>query len=109
MCHGVVKLMVTERDGIVVHGAHYIRDVLATGNGTCCTALYVVSTADHCHESGIGYRITQACQFLVSVNGAVYIVLIENDNAFLRCFGFGRNAERQREKESEDKQILENA
>ena len=77
--------MVAQGEGMIVHEAQDIGDVLAFRDGASGVSLQEVTAAD---GSGIGCvravdGIAQACHLGIAVDTAVGIVLVEDHNTFL--------------------------
>ena len=65
--------------------AHNIDDILSAGDGPADTTLQEVATTNGCSKGSIGILdgITQTGKFGIAVDAAVYVILIENNDAFL--------------------------
>ena len=83
--HSIVKLMVAQRESVVVHKSHDISDILSLRDGTRGVTLQIVTTT---HHSSIGRirtvdSITQTSHLRIAVNTAMHIVLVKNHDALL--------------------------
>ena len=77
--------MVAQTDGIVIHVAEDINDILALGDRTGHASLEEVATTNEGNTSCVGGSdgIAQASQTGIAVDGTVHIILIEHHNTLL--------------------------
>ena len=81
--HTVIELMVAQREGVIVHEAHDVGNILAFGDGARSVALQEVTHAD---SSSVGRiravdGIAQTGHLRIAVDAAMYVVLVKNHNA----------------------------
>ena len=83
--YAVIELVVTQTNGIVVHVAEDVNDVLSLGNGTCRAALQEVATADKSHGLAVvrSEDLADASQTGVVVNVAMHVVFVKHHDRLL--------------------------
>ena len=83
--HAIVELVIAYRQGVIVHVAHDVGDILSLGDGTRGVALQEVSTTDGCRIGRVRTidRIAQPSHLRIAVDAAMHVVLIEDHDALL--------------------------
>ena len=83
--HTVVELVVTQRDGVIIHVAHDVDDILSLRDGASGVTLQEVTDADSTNVSRVctDDGITQSGHLRISVDATMRIVLIKDYNTLL--------------------------
>ena len=83
--HTIVKLMVTQCDGMIVHVAHDVNDILSLRDGTSGVTLQEVTHTDSTHIGRISAvnGIAQSSHLRISVDAAMRIILIKDYDTLL--------------------------
>ena len=78
--------MVTQGNGIIAHVLHDVYNILSVGERSRKVALQEVSRAHQSHVAGVGSHdgIAQSAHLGVTVDAAMHVVLIKDNDTFLR-------------------------
>ena len=91
MCHlryAEVELMIANRHIIVVYCVHHINDIFTLRDRPQRPPARKVAARHHTHVGGCLQNVVALTRYLgIAVNGAMYIVIVQNDNVLQFNFG----------------------